>query len=119
DLDRAVLGAQAAIFSGAGQSCVSGSRLLVQRSIHDSFVQKLVNGAQRLRVGDPLDDATEIGPICNGRQFQHVRQCIDAALAEGATLALGSAEPDTSGYFVTPTILTGVSNDMGVAQNEI
>ena len=119
DLDRACLGAQAAIFSGAGQSCVSGSRLLVQRSIHDAFVQKLVNGAGRLRVGDPLDDATEIGPICNQRQFQHVRQCISAALAEGAHLALGSAEAGDTGYFVPPTVLTGVTNDMGVAQNEI
>src|SRR5690606_40880323 len=73
----------------------------------------------RLRVGDPLDDSTEIGPICNQRQFQHVRQCISAALAEGAQLALGSAEAGGTGYFVPPTVLTGVTNDMGVAQNEI
>lgn len=119
DLDRACLGAQAAIFSGAGQSCVSGSRLLVQRSVHDALVEKLVNGAARIRVGDPLDDATEVGPICNERQFKHVRQCVEAAIAEGATLALGSAASAETGYFVTPTILTGVRNDMAVAQNEI
>lgn len=119
DLDRACVGAQAAIFSGAGQSCVSGSRLLVQRNIHDQFVGKLIRGAAQLRQGDPQDDGTEIGPICNPRQFEHVRQCIAAAVQEGATLALGDAQPDGPGYFVPPTILTGVSNDMDVAQNEI
>lgn len=119
DLDRACLGAQAAIFSGAGQSCVSGSRLLVQRSVHDQLVEKLVKGASRLRVGDPQNADTEIGPICNERQFQHVRNSITAALQEGATLALGSAESEGAGYFVSPTVLTGVHNRMGVAQNEI
>ena len=119
DLDRACLGAQAAIFSGAGQSCVSGSRLLVQRSVHDKLVDKLIKGAAQLRVGDPLDETTEIGPICNQRQFQHVRQCITAALEEGATLALGKADPVGPGYFVSPTVLTGVRNDMDVAQKEV
>lgn len=119
DLDRACLGAQAAIFSGAGQSCVSGSRLLIQRSVHDALVEKLVNGAGRLRLGDPLDEGTEVGPICNARQFQHVRDCIAAALAEGATLALGEAQPSGPGFFVPPTVLTGVSNSMEVAQNEV
>lgn len=119
DLDRACLGAQAAIFSGAGQSCVSGSRLLVQRSVHDALVEKLVNGAARIRVGEPLDETTEVGPICNERQFQHVRRCIAAALDEGATLALGSAEATGTGYFVPPTVLTGIRNDMDVAQKEI
>lgn len=119
DLDQACLGAQAAIFSGAGQSCVSGSRLLVQRSIHDEFVERLVRGARQLHQGDPLDDRTEIGPICNERQFHHVSQCIDAAIQEGATLALGGSQSDNAGYFVSPTILTGVSNSMDVAQNEI
>lgn len=119
DLDQACLGAQAAIFSGAGQSCVSGSRLLVQRDVHDKFVDKLVHGAAQLYLGDPLDDQTEIGPICNERQFRHVTACIDAALKEGATLALGGGQQANNGYFVAPTILTDVSNSMDVAQNEI
>ena len=119
DLDRACLGAQAAIFSGAGQSCVSGSRLLVQRSVHDALVEKLVTGAARLRLGDPLEDATEVGPICNERQFKHVRQCIDAAIVEGATLVLGDANALEGGYFVPPTVLTGVRNEMAVAQMEV
>lgn len=119
DMDRAVLGAQAAIFSGAGQSCVSGSRLLVQRSVHDQFVEKLVQGAAQIRLGDPLDDQTEVGPVCNERQFNHVNQCISAALTEGATLALGGKQQGDTGYFVRPTVLTGVSNSMAVAQNEI
>lgn len=119
DLDRACLGAQAAIFSGAGQSCVSGSRLLVQRSVHDQLLDMLTRGAARLKVGDPMDGATEIGPICNARQYEHVRQSIAAAVAEGAHVALGGVPAEQAGYFVPPTILSGVHNRMGVAQSEI
>ncbi len=119
NLDRAVIGAQAAIFSGAGQSCVAGSRLLVQRSVYDKFLNKLVTGASKLAVGDPASETTEIGPVCNERQYQHVRTSIEQAIANGATLALGDTGPDRPGFRVSPTILSNVSNDMAVAQEEI
>ncbi|HCW84196.1 MAG TPA: aldehyde dehydrogenase, partial [Rhodobacteraceae bacterium] len=70
NLEHACLGAQAAIFSGAGQSCVAGSRLLVHRSIHDRLIDMLSSGMNKIQLGDPLADATEVGPISNARQFE-------------------------------------------------
>lgn len=118
DLKRACLGAQAAIFSGAGQSCVAGSRLLVQRSVYDEFVAMLSRGADRIQVGSPLDDKTEVGPISNKTQYDHVRRLIDAGVAEGATVTTRAAE-GTSGYFVRPTVLANATNAMDVARTEI
>lgn len=120
DLVRAAIGAQAAIFSGAGQSCVSGSRLLVQRSIYDRFVNMVASGARQLRVGDPQSVETEIGPIQNGRQYAHVLKMIKLGLEEGAELVEGSnGQPAESGYFVRPTLLKNVDNTMQVARTEI
>ncbi|KAF1022656.1 MAG: Betaine aldehyde dehydrogenase [Paracidovorax wautersii] len=118
DLERACLGAQAAIFSGAGQSCVSGSRLLVQRSVHDAFVERLVRGAEQIRLGAPGEDGTDVGPICNARQFDHVRTMIEAGVAEGARLATGGAAGG-EGYFVRPTVLCGANNGMKIARTEV
>jgi aldehyde dehydrogenase (NAD+) len=118
DLERACRGAQAAIFSGAGQSCVSGSRLLVQRSVHDAFVEMLVRGAQKIQLGQPADDSTDVGPICNARQFAHVCSLIESGVAEGATLATGGVQPG-EGYFVQPTVLSGVNNAMTIARTEV
>jgi aldehyde dehydrogenase (NAD+) len=120
DLDVALRGAQAAIFSGAGQSCVSGSRLLVQESIFEKFTQALAVAAKQFRVGDPSDPQTQIGPINNARQYQHVKTMVERALADGATLVGVDAEPipATPGYYVNPTVLKG-TNDLYCAQEEI
>ena len=123
DLKRAVLGAQAAIFSGAGQSCVAGSRLLVQRSVLDRFVDMLVDGANQIPVGDPLDPATQIGPINNLAQYQTIEGLIKAGCQEGAEVLAGGARPDggicADGYFLRPTVLGNVRNDMDIAREEI
>lgn len=119
DLKRAVLGAQAAIFSGAGQSCVAGSRLLVQRGVYDEMIDMLSRGAEKIRVGDPLDDTTEVGPICNRTQYNHVMNMIDAGVEGGARLAAGSQARSDAGFFVRPTVLADVNNTMGVARTEI
>jgi acyl-CoA reductase-like NAD-dependent aldehyde dehydrogenase len=119
DLKRAALTAQAAIFAGAGQSCVAGSRLLVQRSIYDRFVEMVATGAKKIKVGNPLDDSTEVGPINNRRQYEHVMSMISKGVAAGATLAAGSTELSGDGYFVSPTVLANVTNDMDVARTEI
>ncbi|ALP67912.1 aldehyde dehydrogenase family protein [Paraburkholderia caribensis] len=119
DLKRAALTAQAAIFAGAGQSCVAGSRLLVQRSVYDDFVAMVATGARKIKVGQPLDDSTEVGPINNRRQYEHVMSMIDKGVAAGATLASGSQERSNAGYFVSPTVLSNVTNDMAVAREEI
>jgi acyl-CoA reductase-like NAD-dependent aldehyde dehydrogenase len=120
DLPRAAIGAQAAIFAGAGQSCVAGSRLLVQRAIYDEFVAMVAAGAERLAVGDPASAETQIGPINNQKQFAHVQAAIRAGLAEGAEIVTkGFGGTERPGYFVPPTVLKNVANSMSVAQTEI
>lgn len=118
NLQHACLGAQAAIFSGAGQSCVAGSRLLVQRSAHADLLAMLSNGMNAIRLGDPLDKATEIGPISNARQFQHVGGMIDRARSEGAEVLSRQTRPDT-GFFIPPTVLQGLTNQAEAARDEI
>lgn len=120
DLERAAIGAQAAIFSGAGQSCVAGSRLLVQRSVYDRFVDMVTKGAARLSVGDPQSPETEVGPINNLRQYTHVLALVREGAAEGAVIATGeTGETREGGYFVRPTVLRDVSNTMGIARKEV
>ncbi len=119
DLKRACLGAQAAIFSSAGQSCVAGSRLLVQRSVYDEFVAMLASGASKIKVGQPLDAQTEVGPISNRKQYEHVRGMIAEGVRNGARLATAEQDFSAPGFFVRPTVLADVSNDMAVAQQEI
>lgn len=119
DLPRAAIGAQAAIFAGAGQSCVAGSRLLVQRPVYEKMVELVSQGAARLKVGDPADPGTEIGPINNARQFAHVRTMVDQGAQAGARVISPSDGGSTAGYFMAPTVIAEVSNDMDVAQEEI
>ncbi len=118
DLEAACKGAQAAIFATAGQSCVAGSRLLVQASIKDQFLEMVADGMNHLKVGDPLDDATEIGPISNRRQFDHVTAMVDQAVQDGAKVLTG---PSTKGdaLMVPPTILAGLPPEASAAQTEI
>ena len=121
DLDRACIGAQAAIFGNAGQSCVAGSRLLVQRSIYDKFVKMVADGASKLRVGEPTAAETEVGPIQNATQYKHVMNMIETGVREGAEVVSARAvtETNSAGYFVRPTVLKNVTNDMAVARTEI
>ncbi|MGG5822267.1 aldehyde dehydrogenase family protein [Falsiroseomonas sp. HW251] len=121
DLPVAVQGAQQAIFAGSGQSCVAGSRLLVQASIHDRFVEALAKASRRIALGDPLLPETEAGPVCTARQFEHVSSLLEAGAKEGARVLAaprGEALPK-GGFWVPPTILAGVENDARVAQEEI
>lgn len=120
DLERAAVGAQAAIFSGAGQSCVAGSRLLVQRAIYDRFVDLVAQGASKIRVGDPASAVTEVGPINNRKQYDHVLGLIRDGAAEGAEIVTcETPAPQEGGYFVAPTILKNVTNAMGIARKEV
>ncbi|MFZ3573669.1 aldehyde dehydrogenase family protein [Streptomyces sp. BH097] len=116
DLDRAADGAVSAIFSGAGQSCVAGSRLLVERSVHAEFVARVAERAARLRVGDPLDPDTEVGPIITESQFATVTSLVAAGIEGGARRATAADLPTqvtdsplADGRWVLPTVLDGVS----------
>jgi acyl-CoA reductase-like NAD-dependent aldehyde dehydrogenase len=121
DLDRACVGAQSAIFGSAGQSCVAGSRLLIQRSIYDRFVQMVAEGASKIRLGEPSSPDTEIGPIQNATQFNHVNNMIERGLKEGAQIVGDTqvAADQKKGFFVRPTVLKNVTNSMDVARTEI
>jgi aldehyde dehydrogenase (NAD+) len=120
DLEVALRGAQAAIFSGAGQSCVSGSRLLVQESIFERFTKALAQAGKHFKVGDPADPETQIGPINNAKQYAHIRGMVESALQDGATLVGADADPlpEGPGYYVNPTVLSG-HNALNCAQDEI
>lgn len=121
DFASAIQGAQQAIYAGSGQSCVAGSRLLVQRSLHDRFVAALAEAQRRIRLGDPLDATTEMGPVANARQFAHVRELLAAGAASGAAV-LAAERPaglPEQGFWVPPTLLAGLSNDARPAREEI
>lgn len=123
DIPRAIIGAQAAIFAGAGQSCVAGSRLLVHRSVKDRFVAAYAEAAKRIALGHPMDEATHVGPINNLRQWEKIGEMVQAGVAEGARLAAGGARPQaldaSGGFYFAPTILDDVTPRMSVATEEI
>jgi acyl-CoA reductase-like NAD-dependent aldehyde dehydrogenase len=121
DLARASLGAQAAIFSGAGQSCVAGSRLLVQRDRHAELVDMLCIAAGKIPVGDPMDEQTQIGPIIVPSQWQRIDSLVKSGIHDGARLAAGGGRPAhvNSGSFYAPTVLDNVTPGMAVAREEI
>lgn len=123
DIDRAILGAQAAIFGGAGQSCVAGSRLLVHRSIHREFVERYARSAEKIPVGDPFLDTTQIGPINNARQWSKIDDMVRLGVSEGARLATGGRRPaeleETGGFYFAPTILDDVAPDATLSREEV
>lgn len=123
DLEQAAFGAISGIFAATGQTCIAGSRLLVQDSIHDAFVEKLLAVARTARMGDPMSPDTQVGPVTTPPQYQKVLEYIDIARNEGAAVVLGGNKgtgPECgNGWFVEPTIFTDVSNDMRIAQEEV
>ena len=120
DIDLAVNGVASGIFPAAGQSCISGSRVLVHKSIEEEFVNKLVNISKKAKVGDPLDPATQVGPIANGPHYERVLQKIKEAELAGHKLLLdGRSFCSDKGYFIGPTIFNDVPNDSDLAQNEV
>jgi len=122
-VDRAVAAALFASFIATGQTCIQGARLLVQRSIHDDVVRELVRRTGALRVGDPRDVRTQIGPLISAAQRGIVERYVEIGIAEGATLAAGGRRPRDAaldrGYYYLPTVFTHVSPSMRIAQEEI
>jgi acyl-CoA reductase-like NAD-dependent aldehyde dehydrogenase len=120
-LRNASLGAQAAIFSGAGQSCVAGSRLLVSGKVREQLVDMLCKAAGRIPIGDPLDDATQVGPIIVPRQWDRIDSLVQTGIREGAELVTGGGRPPgiNEGFFYSPTILDRVGPASAVARDEI
>ncbi len=119
DLDRALDAAIFMIYSLNGERCTSSSRLLVQSSVADQFLENLATRVQNIRVGHPLDPSTEIGPLIHKTHFDKVTSYFETAQADGATIAAGGTSPDGPGHFVNPTLFTNARNDMRIAQEEI
>ena len=117
DLAAAVQGAQQAIFAGAGQSCVAGSRLLLEASIADHFVAGLAEAMGRIRIGDPMNEATELGPVAHARQHAQISAMVARARAAGARVHEAAAP--TAGCYVAPTILDGLDETAEAVREEI
>ena len=111
------------IFAATGQTCIAGSRLLVQESIHDEFVDRLVALAITAKMGDPMSMETQVGPVTTPSQYEKILGYFDIAKEDGAECVLGGGIPDDpslgNGWFVQPTIYTKVQNSMRIAQEEI
>ncbi len=122
-IENAVKGVVSGIFAATGQTCIAGSRLLVQQSIHDEFVEKLVAFAKTAKMGNPMSLDTQVGPVTNPPQYKKILDYIDIAKGEGAKAVLGGGKatrPECGdGWFVEPTIFTGVKNSMRIAQEEV
>ena len=123
DFEAAVMGAISGIFAATGQTCIAGSRLLVQQSIHDRFVERLVEVAGAAKIGDPMSMDTHVGPVTTMPQFDKILHYMNVAREDGATCVLGGKPYSGDGAkgerFVEPTIFTNVTNTMRIAQEEV
>lgn len=123
DMDQAVKGAISGIFAASGQTCMAGSRLLLQENIHDQFIERLLEIVREARIGDPSLMSTQVGPIATRPQWEKILRMIDMAKEDGATCLLGGHALTGEGYgqgqFIAPTIFTDVTNDMRIAQQEV
>ncbi len=119
DIDTAVNAAGSGIFFNAGQVCSAGSRILVHERVYDEVVERLVARAKSVRVGDPKDASTSMGPLISETQMNRVLDYIKIGKREGARVATGGSRLNTSGYFVAPTVFANVEHQMRISQEEI
>ena len=119
DLDAAIRGASNGIFFNKGEVCTAGSRLFVEESLHDAFLDKLQTYMKKLTQGDPLDPKTRLGPQVSESHMKQILAYIDRGKAEGARLLCGGERPPGKGYFVRPTVFTDVIAEMTIAREEI
>ncbi|MBM2851215.1 MAG: Betaine-aldehyde dehydrogenase, partial [Anaerolineales bacterium] len=119
NLKRAVRGVQAGIFYNQGQLCTAGSRVLVERSVFEQFQFMLVEVAQKIKVGDGLEEGTQMGPLVSEEQRERVLGYVEKGKAEGAALVTGGTRLDRPGFFVAPTVMTTESQDISIVRDEI
>ncbi|RNL87451.1 aldehyde dehydrogenase [Halostreptopolyspora alba] len=123
DLERAVPGAVAGIFAAGGQTCIAGSRLLVQRSVYERVIEGIAERARAIRLGDPLLPETQLGPLANRPHYERVRAAIETGVSAGARPVAGvdtaRETPSTAGFFVPPTVFADVDNSSRLAREEI
>jgi betaine-aldehyde dehydrogenase len=123
DLDHAVNGVLYGIFSSSGEACIAGSRLFVAREIYAEFMRRLAAGAAALRIGDPADERTHMGPLITAKHRESIEKYVDIGLSEGGALRTGGRRPPGAaferGYFYSPTIIEGLTNRARISQEEI
>ena len=122
DLELAADGTLFGCLMNQGQACESGTRIIVAAAVHDKFVERLIERTRTLSIGDPLDPATDVGPVISAEARDRILRYIDSGQAEGATLAYGEGQAGPRferGFWVEPTIFTDVRNDMTIAREEI
>jgi acyl-CoA reductase-like NAD-dependent aldehyde dehydrogenase len=122
NLKAASMGSMFGVFLNSGQVCTAGTRILVENSVHDDFVESLVEATGSMKVGPALEEGVGMGPVVSKEQYDRVTGYIDIGRSEGAEVATGGGRPEGvngEGYFVAPTVFTGVRNDMRIAQEEI
>ncbi len=120
DLDAAANGLIAGVFAATGQTCMAGSRLIVHQDVHDALIEKVVTRANTIKLGDPTDADTEMGPVANRPQYEKVLGYLQSAAAEGATFACGGeADTERGGLFVKPTVVTNVTAENTIVREEV
>ena len=123
DLERFAKESPYSVFDNCGQDCCARSRILVERSVHDQLVELFAEATRNVKVGDPLNEVTEVGTLVSAKQLDRVKDYIEIGLGEGATIVVGGAAPDdpalAGGAYLMPTVFDGVSNDMRIAKEEI
>ncbi len=119
DVEAAAAAAPLSVFDNTGQDCCARSRFLVQRSVYDDFVAAFAAHTSKLVVGEPMDEATQLGPMISEGQRQVALDYLEIGVAEGAELVTGGAVPDGPGWYMEPAVLAGVDNSSRVAQEEI
>lgn len=120
DLEKAIPGAMAGIFASTGQTCIAGSRLLVHESIYNEVAEKLAERVRKIKLGNPMDETTEMGPVANENQYLSISKMIEDVEAEGAKVLVGNeGDLPENGYFIRPMIVINVENSMKIAQEEV
>ncbi len=119
DLDRCIDSTPMAVFGNAGQDCCARSRILVERSAYDDFVAAFAARTEKIRVGQPLDEATEMGPMISASQRQTSLDYLEIGAGEGARVVTGGRQPEGDGFYLSPAVVADVDNDMRIAREEI
>jgi aldehyde dehydrogenase (NAD+) len=119
DLDNAVNGIMAGVFAATGQTCIAGSRVLIENSVYDEVAGLLVERARKIRPGDPMEPDTQLGPLASRPQLEKVLSYLELGKEEGLTLLTGGGRPDLRGFFVEPTVFGDVENSCRLAREEV
>jgi len=119
DVDAAAKASPMSVFANTGQDCCARSRVLVEKPVYDQFLKAFVEATESIKIGDPLSDSTQVGPMVSARQRENVEKYIDLAKQEGGQILCGDKRPQEPGYYLAPTVVDGLDSSARVCQEEI